>query len=120
MVKQYGDYDGKNLLPQLRGQSEPQARRLFWRLQGQTAILDGSDKLITLSHRPAQMFRPAEDPAESTDRFDTHRSRAEELYRILGQWESTIATVPLWGSSPYWQGQSADLYDKWIVRPEPK
>jgi arylsulfatase B len=119
-VKKYGAYDGKNLLPQLDGQSEAIRRTLFWKLQGQTAILDGNDKLITLSHRPAQMFRPAEDLAEVIDRFDTDRTRADELYQMLGQWESTLATVPLWGSSPYWSGQSAQQYDQWIVRPEPK
>jgi arylsulfatase A-like enzyme len=116
----YGAYDGVNLLPQLTGKSPASRRTLYWRLQGQTAILDGSDKLITLSHRPPQVFRPAADLGETTDRFDTDRTRADELFRMLGQWESTLSTVPLWGSSPYWISQSADHYDSWGVREEPK
>ena len=95
-------------------------RTLFWRLQGQTAVLSGSDKLITLPHRPPQFFKPATDVAETEDRFDSNRERAVELYRILGEWESMLPTVPLWGSSPYWSSQSAKHYDEWSVRPEPK
>jgi arylsulfatase B len=119
-VKKYGAYDGHNLLPQLAGNSAPARRTLFWRLQGQTAILDGTDKLITLSHRPPQMFRPAEDLGETEDRFDSDRTRADELYQMLGGWESNLATVPLWDSSPYWIGQSAKQYDNLPARPEPK
>jgi arylsulfatase B len=119
-VKKYGAYDGVNLLPQLTGKTDPAQRTLFWRLQGQTAILDGSDKLIVLSHRPAQMFRPAVDSGEAVDQFETDRTRAKELFEILGQWESTLATVPLWGSSPFWSSQSAKHYDMWSTRPEPE
>ena len=119
-VKKYGPYDGHNLLPQLQGEGEPSRRTLFWRLQGQTSILDGDDKLITLSHRPAQMFRPEEDLGERVDRFEIDSTRANELYQMLGQWESSLATVPLWGSSPYWIGQSAKQYDTYEVRVEPE
>ncbi|HIF00571.1 MAG TPA: arylsulfatase, partial [Fuerstia sp.] len=119
-VKVYGAYDGINVLPQLNGKASPERRTLFWRLQGQTAVLDGRDKLITLSHRPAQMFQPAADVGETVDHFDTDRTRAVELFQMLGQWESSLATVPLWGSSPFWIEQSAKHYDTWQVRPEPK
>ena len=118
-VAKYGAYDGVNLLPQLSGKSASLRRTLFWRLQGQAAILDGNDKLITLSHRSPQLFRPAEDLAEEKDRFDTDRTRSDELFQMLGGWESTLATVPLWGSSPYWIGQSAQHYDTWNAQREP-
>ncbi len=119
-VKKYGAYDGKNILPQLSGHSPFERRTLFWRLQGQAAILDGNDKLIRLSHRAPQMFRPDEDVAEAIDRIDTDRTRADEMFQMLGKWESTLATVPLWGSSPYWIGHSAKLYEEFLPRPEPK
>lgn len=119
-VEKYGAYDGINLLPVLKGTAPIPARRLFWRLQGQAAVLDGNDKLVRLSHRPAQMFHPASDPGEETD-FSTERAaRFMELFQQLGQWEATLPTVPLWGSSPYWRGSSAQNYDGWPVRPEPK
>ena len=119
-VKAYGAYDGINVLPQITGESVPEPRTLFWRLQGQAAVLNGSDKLIRLSHRRAQMFQPSGDAAESVDHFDTDPARTDELFQMLGLWESSLATVPLWGSSPYWIGQSAKHYDMWHVRPEPK
>ncbi|WP_345683143.1 sulfatase-like hydrolase/transferase [Novipirellula caenicola] len=116
----YGAYDGINLLPQLRGESAPATRTLFWRLQGQTAVRDGEDKLITLSHRPAQLFQVTSDLAEADDRFDADRSRAEQLYKMLGEWEASLATVPLWGSSPMWDAESAKHYDDWGVKSEPR
>ena len=118
--KKFGEYDGVNLLPQLSGKSEPVRRTLYWRLQGQKAVLDGPDKLISLSHRAPQMFRPATDLGEVEDRFDSDRTRSAELFQMLGTWETLHATAPLWSSSPYWKGQSAKQYDGYPVREEPK
>ena len=119
MVALYGEYDGVNVLPQLLGQSVPQRRNLFWRLQGQTAVLSGDEKLIRLSHRPAQLFRPSSDAGEQDDLMDRESTRASELFQQLGEWESMLPTVPLWGSSPYWTGESASQYDSYDVRDEP-
>lgn len=119
-VKQYGEYDGVNLLPQLQGKVAPSDRTLFWRLQGQAAVLDGNDKLIRLSHRPAQMFRPSDDVAEATDLMASEPDRADALYELLSEWENRLATYPLWCSSPFWDAQSANHYDNWGVRSEPK
>ena len=83
-------------------------------------MLSGSDKLIRLSHRPAQLFRPSEDAAEATDRMTTDQARARSLYELLSEWENNLPTSPLWFSSPYWSGQSAKQYDTWGVRAEPK
>lgn len=119
-VAKFGAYDGVNVLPMLSGESPPAPRTLFWRLQGQAAVLDGNDKLIRLSHRPAQMFRPQDDLGESSDLSLTETERFRSLFRQLGQWESTLPTVPLWGSSPYWIGQSANQYDNLPPRDEPQ
>jgi arylsulfatase B len=120
VVKNYGEYDGVNLLPILSGRQQPKPRTLFWRLQGQRAVLSGSDKLIAPSHRPAQLFAPAIDPGETTDRHATRADQVLKLFKQLSDWEASLATVPLWGSSPYWSGQSAKHYDNWPVREEPK
>ena len=112
--------DGIDLLPVLCGQAQPARRRLYWRLQGQAAVLDGGDKLIRLSHRPAQMFRPATDAAELSDLAASERNRFGELFQFLAEWESTLPTVPLWGSSPRWDRESARHYDDWGVRNEPR
>ncbi|MGJ8697167.1 MAG: sulfatase family protein [Verrucomicrobiaceae bacterium] len=118
--KLYGAYDGMNLLPVLKGEQAAGERTLFWRLQGQSAVLAGERKLINLSHRPAQLFAPGEDAGEQDDLAVKERETLEELFRKLGEWESSLATVPLWGSSPFWSSQSAQIYDKYVPEGEPE
>jgi len=115
-----GTHDGIDMAPHLADGSEPPNRRLYWRLQGQAAILDGTDKLLRPSHRPAELFEVSTDVSESHDLSAQNPSRFRELYDELGAWESMLTTVPLWGSSPYWSGQSAKHYDAWEPRPEPE
>ena len=83
-------------------------------------MLDGPDKLIRLSHRPAQLFQPAKDVGEQQDLAVTAPERLHTLFQKLADWESKLPTVPLWGSSPYWDGDSAKIYDSWPPRPEPR
>jgi len=118
-VQRYGEYDGINLMPLLLGNSPPTARTLFWRLQGQAAIRAGDEKLIRLSHRPAQLFRLTDDVGEQNDLMGQSSQLALELFRQLGEWEAVLPTVPLWGSSPSWTGESASQYDSYGVRKEP-
>lgn len=119
-VKLYGAYDGINLLPLLTGDQPPVDRTLFWRLQGQAALLDCDDKLIRLSHRPAQLFQPSHDLGEQSDLSTTNSVRFRELFQKLGDWESNLPTVPLWDSSPFWNSESARHYDRIGVQSEPE
>jgi arylsulfatase A-like enzyme len=119
-TSRYGAYDGIDLLTHFKNGTTKPDRTLFWRLQGQSAVLHGPDKLIKLSHRPAQLFAPATDPAEITDRAASEEATLLSLFKILGEWESTLPTVPLWGSSPRWSANSARIYDTWAPRPEPR
>lgn len=117
-IKKYGDFDGVDLLPQLLGDSDAPSRTLFWRLQGQTAVLVGDEKLIRLSHRLPQLFSPASDPSELTDLSGDQPDRMKELFSKLGEWESLLTTVPIWYSSPRWQADSAKHYDQWPAQSE--
>ena len=119
IVAKYGRYDGIDLEKAFT-KGKKIDRRLFFRLQGQKAVIDGERKLIVPSHRPPQFFLPAKDPGETTDLFDKQRSTITEIFQTLGEWESMLPTVPLWGSSPFWSGQSAKGYDNYPVRPEPR
>ena len=118
MVKMCGEYDGTNVLPLLANNAQRE-RPLFWRLQGQAAVLHGDRKLIRLSHRPAQLFNPAADESERSDLADQEPNELREAFTRLGQWEASLPTVPLWDSSPFWYGDSAKIYDTWQPRPEP-
>lgn len=119
-VNRYGAYDGINLLPHLRGELPPKERTLFWRLQGQTSVRSGADKLIRLSHRAPQLFQPTTDPGEAHDLSAEENGRLQSLFRQLGEWESSLPTIPLWGSSPYWISQSAKHYDEHSPISEPE
>lgn len=119
-AEQFGDYEGINLLPYLKGEAQSPNRTLFWRLQGQAVILDGEDKLCRPSHRPAQLFQPGVDPGELSDLASPGDERFLELFRKLSEWEAALPTEPLWGSSPYWVGPSAQYYDDLQPVPEPE
>jgi len=118
-VKRYGAYDGRDVLPNLRGDAPPIQRTLFWRLQGQASIRSGDHKLIRLSHRPAQVFAPSTDLAEANDLVAADSELTSELFHELAEWESMLPTVPLWDSSPFWQKESAEHYDHRPAGPEP-
>ena len=107
-------------MPQLRGEHWDGSRTLFWRLQGQAALLNGPDKIIRLSHRPAEMFQPSTDLAESNDLAATNSERFRQMFQKLADWEANLPTVPLWGSSPFWNSQSAKHYDEWQQHDEPQ
>lgn len=119
-VERFGAYDGIDVLPSLMGESAGTSRTLFWRLQGQAAIRHGDDKLIRLSHRPAELFQPEKDIAEKTDLTRQNAELTKKLFQALSEWESMLPTVPVWDSSPYWQSQSAKHYDDRDPVPEPK
>lgn len=119
MIELAGAYDGIDVLPQLMDISLDSERRLYWRLQGQAAILSGKNKLVRLSHRPAELFDVSKDIAEANDKCQSNQEDFNELFEALGTWESTLPTVPLWGSSPVWSGVSAEHYDSLDPRPEP-
>ena len=119
-VERFAAYDGVNVLPMLSGSVPAQTRTLFWRLQGQAAIRDGAEKLVRLSHRPAEVFRLDEDIAEQRDLAQANSQRTAELFRLLAEWESMLPTVPIWDSSPYWQSQSAKHYDERNPVAEPR
>ena len=119
-INEYGEYDGTNLLPLLLQSIEPGARRLFWRLQGQAAVLKGPWKLIRLHHRPAQLFRVGEDAGEQDDLSASAQEELGDMFQELGTWEAMLPTAPIWDSSPYWFGDSAKKYDHMLPRDEPE
>ena len=117
--KLYGDYDGSSLFPFFKNHSETTDRLLFWRLQGQSGVLAGDYKLIKLSHRPAELYRPASDPAEINNLAQSNDEKLRQLFLKLGEWEGSHATIPLWGSSPFWDVDSAKIYDTRAIQ-EPR
>lgn len=117
--KLYGDYDGTSLFPFFKESPENMDRLLFWRLQGQSGVLAGDYKLIKLSHSPAELYCPASDPAEVNNLAQSDDEKLRQLFLKLGEWEGSHATIPLWGSSPLWDVDSAKIYDTRAIQ-EPR
>ena len=117
--EKFGPYDGVDLLPALQQDEATPSRALFWRLQGQTAMLKDEMKLIRLPHRPAQLFEVAKDIGEQNDLATEQPSVLLKHFKDLAAWEAMLPTVPIWDSSPYWFGDSADKYDQCNPRDEP-
>lgn len=120
IVARYGPYDGVNLFEAFKTPDVARAQSLFWRLQGQAGVLHGDTKLVRLSHRPAQLFDTLHDVGEQEDLVRRDSRLAAQLFEELGAWEASLPTVPLWGSSPHWAGHSAQTYDEWQPRAEPR
>ncbi len=114
-------YDGINILDALAANQPTPDRYLFWRLQGQTAVLvNGEDKLIRLAHRPAQLFRLPDDLGEQQDRSGDDPDAVADLFRVIHDWERAMPTYPHFNTSPYWRGQSANNYDEYTPAQEPR
>ncbi|MEM6505436.1 MAG: sulfatase-like hydrolase/transferase [Planctomycetota bacterium] len=114
-------YDGIDLVPFFASGDPTPDRALFWRLQGQTAlVLNGAEKLIRLSHKPAQLFDLATDLSEQNDLAAANPQRLRDLFQMIHDWERSMPTYPHFYASPYWQGPSADRYEQVGPRGEPK
>ncbi|MEM8944204.1 MAG: sulfatase-like hydrolase/transferase [Planctomycetota bacterium] len=114
------DYDGLDLLPLLTARRPLPTRDLYWRLQGQAAIRSADLKLIRLAHRPAQLYQVPMDSGERSDLAATNTADVDRLFAKMAAWETMRPTVPIWSSEPFWDGDSARIYDTWAPREEPQ
>ena len=86
------DLDGKNILPQLKGETKEDAHRaLYWRWVGQTAIRQGDWKFLLLGPR-AYLFDLATDKEEKKNLMKEKPEIATELGKLLDTWEATLPT----------------------------
>ena len=60
------------------------------------------------------------DPGEQADLAGEEVETLNELFTKRGFWESSLATVPFWGSSPDWSRESAKNFEKYPPGEEPK
>lgn len=85
------------------------------------AVTDfSSEYLTTFLTDDALRFIDGADRGEANDRAIEDGETLQLLFEELGRWESLLPTVPLWGSLPFWTGESAKIYDNWKSGPEPR
>ena len=90
-VAKYGAYDGVNLIRVFDQPNAVRSKSLFWRLQGQAAVLNGTTKLIRLSHRPPQLFNTLTDASERNDLILGDRATVLRLYSGTGSLGGRLA-----------------------------
>ena len=84
-------HDSTNLIPYLRGTTSGAPHNpLFWRSGGQSAVHDGSDKLVRHKNQPDELYNLATDPAEHDDRGTTRTTDLTRLANELDAWNQQL------------------------------
>ena len=85
------EFDGKSLLPLLRGQTDQHHETLYWsKGDGEWAVRRGDWKLQT-TREQTELFNLADDPSETTNLTKQHPQRVKELAERYDAW---IAQMP--------------------------
>ena len=98
----HNDFDGKSLLPLLKGKTATHHDTLFWSTggDGEWAVRRGDWKLRAVKdHR--ELFNLAEDPSEKTNLADKHPDRVQTLGKAFEAWISQMAD-PITGGNKRW------------------
>ena len=81
--------DGINVLPALKG-TPIQRKPLFWQFKGNTAVRDGSWKLI-LTGKKIELFNLKNDISEENNLADKHPDHVTRLTKLIKTWQSSVA-----------------------------
>lgn len=115
-------FDGKSLLPVLRGQKKVHHARLFWSTasqQGQWAIRSGNWKLVgTRAQR--ELFNLAADPGEANNLAAQQPARVAKLTKLHDAWLDQMAEPMKKGVGKRWQAEKPGLTDRQKLRLERK
>lgn len=101
-------FDGKNLLPLLRGEAQSLHDTLFWSEgggSGEWAVRSGDWKLVAHQER-TELFHLAADPGENSDLSLTHAEKVTQLRALYESWLDEMAT-PKNGAPKRWSANSA-------------
>ena len=94
------EFDGKSLMPLLRGQSDQHHETLYWsKGDGEWAVRRGDWKLRTVG-KQTELFDLAADPSETTNLSKQHPVRVKELTEEYVAWIVEMAE-PITGGSKY-------------------
>ncbi|MEM6345039.1 MAG: sulfatase-like hydrolase/transferase [Bacteroidota bacterium] len=110
---QLKDLDGINLFPYLQGkQSDRPHERLFWKKESRAAVRDGDWKLLRFPDRPAELYYLPNDISESNNLADEYPAKVKTLYKLLFEWELTLAR-PRWQLKRQYEGKAMKRMDQY-------
>lgn len=102
-------FDGKSLLPLLRGETSAHHDNLFWSTggeKGQWAIRSGDWKLIGTRDQ-LELFSLVDDPAEANNRAQQQPQKVAALTQLYNTWLDQMADPMKKGSDKRWTANSA-------------
>lgn len=105
-------FDGKSLLPLLRGQAGPHHENLFWSqggATGQWAVRSGNWKLVAIREKQ-ELFDLASDPAEAHNLAAREPGKAKELAALYEAWLDQMAE-PMKSGGKRWIPGSVPIKD---------
>ncbi len=100
-------FDGRNILPVLKGDATPLHPNLFWSEGGESgewAVRSGNWKLVGAPQR-AELFDLAADPAEKTNLAVQRPEKVKELTALYDAWLEEMAP-PLSGAAKRYGGEA--------------
>jgi arylsulfatase A-like enzyme len=115
-------FDGKSLLPVLRGQKKVHHAHLFWSTagdQGQWAIRSGDWKLLgTRAQR--ELFNLSADPGETNNLASQQPARVAQLTKLHDAWLDQMAEPMKKGVGKRWRAEKPELTERQKQRLERK
>lgn len=115
-VKDLDDVDGVNLFPHISGKNDNRPHKtLFWKKENRGAVRDGDWKLIRYPDRPAELFYLPNDISEKKDLAYTYPQKVKELYKLLFEWELTLAR-PRWQLKRVYEGNAIKRMDQYRIK----
>ena len=87
------EIDGFNILPYLRGEKQGSPNNeLFWKLNGQWAILLDHWKAIRYMDKPGQpeLYEISKDTGEKNNVVAEHPEKVEQLNKLWDEWNATL------------------------------
>lgn len=107
-------FDGKSLMPLLRGETRTHHENLYWSTageQGQWAIRSGDWKLVgTRDQR--ELFNLATDPAEAKNLATQQPAKVKALTTLHDTWLDQMADPMKKGVNKRWQAEKPKLTDR--------
>lgn len=105
--------DGVDLMPYILGvKRERPHQRLFWKKDCRAVLREGDWKLIRFADRPAELYRIDKDISEQNNLASLYPERVRKMYKIIFQWESTLAR-PLWMLKREYENYDIERMDKY-------
>ncbi len=86
------EMDGVNLMPAFMEEDETylSERPLFWRFWGQSAVLQGDWKYLSMGEQDEYLFDMSSSAAEESNLIDLYPDKAAELKDQLEEWEEEL------------------------------